>query len=72
MHAVPQLLDLLSEFSTIRKVSNGNKVAKYFIPNLIDCGLPDIQKIKKLTGATEVQILAQDEHQIVLIYRIKI
>lgn len=70
MQPVLQLLDLLSEFSTVKKVSKDDKVAKYFIPNLTGGQMPDIQKIKKITGANEIRISSSDEHQIVLIYKV--
>jgi hypothetical protein len=62
---VKEFLDMLSEFSTIQKKSNG-KNTEYVIPNLLIDRIPNLEKIKKLTKTCDIIISNTDTHEITL------
>lgn len=66
-NAIQEFLDLLSEFSTVKKISNGKKT-EYIIPNLLDGKIPNISKIKELTNTADIIISNSNEHEITLIF----
>lgn len=63
---VKEFLEVLSEFSAIKKISDGKKI-KYMLPNLLD-DIPDLEKIRKLTKPSEIKISNSDDHEIILIF----
>ena len=66
-NSVQKFLDLLSQFSTVKKTHNGKRLA-YSIPNLLDGEIPDLEQIKKLTDTYKVKVSSDDYHQIILIF----
>ena len=49
---VKEFLEVLSEFSAIKKISDGKKIM-YMLPNLLD-NIPDLEKIRKLIRIAEL------------------
>jgi len=66
-NSIQKFLDLLSQFSTVKKIQNGKRSA-YSIPNLLDGEIPDLEQIRKLSNPYKVRVLNDDYNQIVLIF----
>lgn len=66
-NSVQRFLDLLSQFSTVKKIQNGKRPA-YAIPNLLDGEIPDLENIKKLANTHKIKIQNDEYHQIILIF----
>lgn len=64
-NSVKEFLDILSEFSTIQKKSNG-KNTEYVIPNLLADKMPNLEKIKKLAKTCDITISNTDPPEITL------
>lgn len=62
---VREFLDILSEFSTVQKKSNGENI-DYVIPNLLDGKIPNLEKIRRLTKTCDIIISNTDKHEITL------
>lgn len=62
---VREFLDMLSEFSTVQKKSNGGNI-EYVIPNLLADKIPDLEKIRRLTKTYDIVISNTDKHEITL------
>jgi len=66
-NSIQKFLDLLSQFSTVKKIHTGKRFA-YSIPNLLDGEIPDLEQIKKLSNPYKIRVLNDDYGQIVLIF----
>jgi hypothetical protein len=66
-NSVQEFLDLLSQFSTVKKIHNGKRLA-YAIPNLLDDEIPDLEIIKKVANTHKIKIQNDEDYQIILIF----
>jgi hypothetical protein len=66
-NSIHLFLDLLSQFSIVKKSHHGKRLA-YSIPNLLDGEIPDLELLKKLTEPYKIKILNDTNQEIVLIF----
>lgn len=65
--AIQKFLDLLSQFSIVKKSYSGKR-SVYSIPSLLSEDIPDLEKIKKLTNPYKIKISNNDYYELVLIF----
>ncbi len=65
--SIQKFLDLLSQFSIVKKTHNGKR-SMYSIPCLLDEEIPDLEQIKKLINPYKIKISSDGYYEIILIF----